>query len=98
MSFFGGDHNVSHFTVSERYLFPNEQFGSGDKEAYKNADKRRREQRAKLKALGFKQPYFQYRNDDEDGQAEAERKAKEFAREWQGKAGFPLEVAKGCFL
>lgn len=91
---------MSHFTVSERYLYPDERFDKADprKEAYLNARQRRRDQAARLKELGFKQPYFQYRNNDAEAKAEAKAKAEAFAKDWSAKAGFELEVAEGCFL
>lgn len=98
VSFFGGDPNVSHFTVGVHYRFPEESWDSGNREAYLNAGKRRREQRDRLKEVGFKKPYFQFRNKDEQGKAEAKAKAEAFAVEWSAKVGFELEVAEGFSL
>lgn len=103
MSFFGGDPSVSHFTVDVRYLTPDERWDKEtnkpvNEEAYKNKRQRRLDQRATLKGLGFKTPYFQYRNKDEAGKAQARAKAEAFHREWSEKVGFELEIAEGCFL
>jgi hypothetical protein len=102
-SFFGGDTSVSHFTVDKRYVYPHEKFDpskpSQERIAIERKAKQRRSDQYKtLKALGFKQPYFQYRNGDEEGKAKAKTKAEEFARVWSAKAGFELEVAEGFFL
>jgi hypothetical protein len=91
MTFFGADPSVSHFTVSERYLLSRD-------EDRRDATARRKDQRAKLKELGFQKPYFQFRNKDEAGKIAARAKADAFAAEWTAKAGFELEVAEGCFL
>jgi hypothetical protein len=97
-SFFGGDPNVSHFTAGVTYLLPEERFVEGTKEGRARAPQRRREQSAKLKELGFKTRYFQFRNGDEQGKARAKAQADAEAKLWSEKAGFQLTVAEGCFL
>jgi hypothetical protein len=94
-SFFGGDPNVSHYTANVRYLMPDEAYG---KPGRAGATQRRREQGAALKAIGFKERYFQFRNKDEAGKASARAECEAHAREWSDKVGFELEVAEGCFL
>jgi hypothetical protein len=91
MSFFGGNLAYSHWTVDIKYkAHPDESYGE--------QHERRRAERAKLKAAGFKTPYFQYRNKDTKAKAECERKARQFAKLWTKKTGVTLEVFNGCFL
>jgi hypothetical protein len=97
-SLFGGDPSMSHFTVGVRYIMPNERHGTGDPEARRMAPQRRREQNKVLRDLGFKTPYFQYRNKDEAGKAAAKKKAEAFCAEWSAKVDFELEIAEGCFF
>lgn len=67
-------------------------------EGHKRARAEYRGRTALLKEIGFKTPYFQYRNGDAAGKAAAKVKAEAFAKEWSAKAGFELDVNEGCFL
>lgn len=96
---FGGKADkTSHFTADVRYLMPDERDLERDRAKRYNAPTRRREQHAALKALGFKQRYFQFQRGDEAGKAKAKAACEAFATEWSAKVGFELEVAEGCFL
>lgn len=119
-SFFGGDPNVSHFTVSAPYISRREEerftdecgaeFRKHGRSAkWEGLRKKRDEARIRekteskaqsdrLKELGFKKPYFQYRNKDEAGKAAAKAKAEKFAEEWSAKTGLKMVVAGGFFL
>jgi hypothetical protein len=67
-------------------------------EAHKQMKEDYRLRRERLKEIGFKTPYFQFKNKDEHGKAVARAKAEAFAKEWSAKAGFDLEINEGCFL
>jgi Holliday junction resolvasome RuvABC DNA-binding subunit len=90
VSLFGGTPGVSHFTANVKYKV-------GD-ESYREQRDRRKAQFDALKALGFKQQYFQFRDKDEEGKKRAKAQAEAHAKEWAAKAGFELEVCEGCFL
>lgn len=89
-SFFGGDPNVAHFTASPYFLKP------GEKVATKNP--RRREEYDKLRALGWKAQYFQFRVKDEAGKAAAKAACEAHAAKWKAKAGVDMEVCEGFCL
>lgn len=118
-SFFGGDPNVSHFTVGihEDKRAYNAAMDACGAEYTKNGKSAKwlklceqrtethkamrdayRSQQQRLKDIGFKTPYFQYRNSDAEGKAKAKAKAEAFANEWSDKAGFALSIYEGCFL
>lgn len=86
-TFFGGDPTKAHFTTD----VPGPLTG-------KNYKERRRAEWAALKAIGFKNRYFQFRVGDEAGKAKAEEACLAFAAEWSAKVGFALKVCEGAFL
>jgi hypothetical protein len=67
-------------------------------EAYKAAKRDYETRKQRLKEIGFKTPYFQFRDKDEEGKTSAKAQAEAFAKEWSAKAGFTLDVNEGCFL
>ncbi len=104
-SMFGGDHRYSHFTLMVKY-------GSHTKErdlekAHKWAEARverdRRKdvyktRRAKLKTLGYKQQFFQFRNERVEEKAAAKKKAEAHRLLWKKKSGYDFDVSEGFFL
>lgn len=90
MSLFGGNPSVSHFSANIPFRLPLEDGG--------DSNKRRREQSTKLKELGFKTKYFQYRDNDPVGKAKAKKECTSFAKKWEKKSGVSLSVCEGCFL
>lgn len=102
-SFFGGVPGVSHFSADVPYYTQEEGWDHAAKCAYNpevrgQAEKRRRGQRAALRAIGFKMKYFQYHNKDESAKAKAKAACEAFAADWGAKVGFDLDVAEGSFL
>jgi hypothetical protein len=90
LSLFGGDPSMSHFTCAPAYR--------GKDEDFKAAQERRTAQYKALKALGWKEQYFQFKNADEKAKAAARKAAEKSAARWKKAAGFALEVNEGCFL
>jgi hypothetical protein len=89
-SFFGGDHTMSHFSPDPYYKLAGEPDG-GDRN-------RRKADFTKLKELGYKKQYFQYKNKDEKAKAKAKAAAEAFSTKWFKKSGIKLEVREGFFL
>lgn len=104
-SFFGGDPSVSHFTLSVSCGSNKKLLAFRATNDWKNeaSEKKRRDQvrktrNAKLKALGFKEAYFQFKNKDEAGKKAAYAAAEAHARKWREKSGYAFEIVEGCFL
>jgi len=86
----GGDSTVSHFSADVKYLLPGE--------SSKEQRERRRAQWDKMKELGFRMRYFNFKNKDSAAKAKAKADCEVFAAEWESKLGFKLDVSEGCFL
>lgn len=101
---FGGKvDNLSHFTADVAYYTDEEGWDEKrnrpkNREVRYAAPTRRREQRAKLDALGFKTRYFQFDRSNEKAKAKAKAACEAFAVEWEAKVGFKLEICEGFFL
>ena len=98
-SFFGGDYTMSHFSVRQPYFVydPKVPFKKG-LDAKIAFNKKRDEDRAKLKAMGWKEAYFQFKTKDKVAEAKAKAEAEKHAAEWEKKSGLKLEVSLGFFL
>lgn len=90
MSFFGGDPSKSHFSMDVRFKLPNED----------ELERRQRSktERQKLKEAGWRKRYYEFKNDDKRGKAQAKRRCEKDARLWTEKTGVPLEVTEGFFM
>lgn len=91
--FFGGDSTMSHFSVD----LPHRPYNATTEER-KAFDLQRKEDRAKLKALGWKEVYCQFKDKDPAAKIKAKAKADAIAAEWEAKTGLKFKVAEGCFL
>lgn len=92
MSFFGGNNNVSHWSISVRYK-------ASQDEGYKEGRERRLAEQAMVKAAGFKiETYFQFRNDDAAGKVAAKKQADALAAKIEKATGVKMSVNEGCFL
>lgn len=89
-SFFGGDPAVSHWTLTIPFNY--RLTGEAKREAVKQRD----DTRAKLKTAGYKERYFQFRNDDAKGKEAARRLAETEKALWEPIA--VLDIHEGCFL
>lgn len=92
-SFFGGDHSVSHFSCGIPYFIEGE-----DRLNQRAATQRRKEQNARLREIGYKPKYFQFKNDDAAGKEAARKQCQKYAAKWSAKAGFELVVQEGFFM
>ena len=87
----------SHYSASLSFP-PGYNDRSETREAREAAVAERKAQQAALKALGFREQYFQFRDGDEAGKAAAKVKADAEAARWAERTGFRFTVSEGFFM
>ena len=87
---FGGDLTKAHFTVHPVYRLPHEDNAM--------ARARNKEERAKLKTLKWKTPYFTFTVGNDIAKSNCRILALAFAAKWEKKSGIKMEIGEGCFL
>jgi hypothetical protein len=85
----------SHYSASLSYPAG---YNSRDLPAHRAAREERKVQQDKLKELGFKTQYFEFRDGDEAAKARAKAHADRVAEHWSEKTGFKFDVSEGFFL